>query len=328
MLDGEPVRNFGIVASFLGGEQAFHTKDGRFVFTTGNRFSDFEIVGHGFVSHTIPNSVLIDGKRVEVGDIVVTHGATITGHVRDHAGTAIVGARVTLDPGRAHPEPTELRALAVGVITTTTDVDGAFTIAGAAAPFLSPGHARIVAANDFLASWPVEVQYRDQSVDLEVLPAGGVSAAIPEQTVLRIMPVSGGWFADAFASGREPVRVDNLPEGDYRVSVSDLGAGTIADKLVSVAAGVVTQVDFAIASSVATVEIHAAGPPCTTISLRPSAISPPATIMQCVSGTARFEAVSPGIYRACVTFARGEPQCSPVIVRHNAGPLQHVELQQ
>ncbi len=191
MLDGEPVRDFGIVTGFLGGERAFHTKDGRFVFAATSRFADFEIVGHGFAPYTILNSQLVEGKTVDLGDIAVSRGLTITGHARDRDRTPLVGAQVTLYRGSRRLETTELGALARGTITTTTDAHGAFTISGIAVPSLGADRAELVATTFHLGSLPVEVQYRDQTVDLELSPVGGISTALPRQTVLRVSRVTG-----------------------------------------------------------------------------------------------------------------------------------------
>ncbi len=122
-----------------------------------------------------------------------------------------------------------------------------------------------------------------------------------------------------FASGVDPVLVDHLPEGDYRVSVSDLGGQRIADQVVSVTAGAVTDIAFAITSVPVAVELRTWSVPCRKMSLDGIAA-------QCLGRTARFGAVLPGTYQVCVTYSAGEPVCSTVTVRHNVGPLQRFEV--
>jgi hypothetical protein len=230
LVGGKPVPYFGVILStnFMSSLQskpfAIHTRDGRFVVNGAPARSwDIIIVAPHVGTFIAPGHEVTDGAVLDLGDIVMTRGPTIAGHVTDPAGRPIADAKVRITTSRLYPPTDELTEMSLGNFETRSDTLGAYRIDGASWSDLAHSSASIVATSGALrASEELPVPYANATIDLVVRDAGAIDGVVDLEVhrgdVVAARPVSGtgrARYADVGPDRR--VRFDDLLAGEYEL---------------------------------------------------------------------------------------------------------------
>jgi hypothetical protein len=260
LLDGEPVREFAIAltidAGFVGvyePPRVFRSRDGRFKVPLGAKGPrDVVIVGRGFARQIILRSEIEERKTTDLGDVVVSHGDTIQGVVRDEKGLPLPNARVAVltTPTMLSEEPKdEMRQLTIGNVLVTSDGRGTYFLEGVASNLRRDlGRPEVRAWTSDRASLPVQMPYGNATIDFNVAPAGSieVTATGPSGSFVSVQPAGDSkTFLQPRRgdSGRgSTTTFDQVPAGEYDVSLLSPKGQLIARQRISVAGGTVTAV--------------------------------------------------------------------------------------
>lgn len=250
MFNGAPMPHYGVVLGApdfwrLGASpRGFRSADGRFTLKNVEPGPwELQILGPGTALRRVENLTLRAGQVLDVGDIVMSRGQRISGHVFDSAGRPIAGALVEVDGGAVYGQNTELQRWFEGKYNTVTDSNGAYLLDGIA-PVQVRHMARRIAASHvkFGASQVHELPAGDATVDFTLSAVGAVDGVID------------GYRGFVFIEARrthdpEPLRshttsasqvgtfsLENLPVGEYELLPEGDPGATISSARVIVQA--------------------------------------------------------------------------------------------
>ena len=235
MLDGKPQTYFGLR---LVGER--ESPSGRMpigVRDEGGRFEvrhvhpgtwRIAIIAPGTRLVTSSEFTVTKDEAVDLGDIALTRGHGLSGHVRDHTGAPVAGARVCI--GRMFSSSTDrshLDRLFLGVYETRSDDAGAYSFDGIdvyrdperVTEFIWAAH---VAAG---ASVIQEVPKTDATMDFVLLGAGRIEGAVRNMRggrghLLAVRPDEPPWARHAHCDKEGRFAFEDLPPGDYVVKLN------------------------------------------------------------------------------------------------------------
>jgi len=200
------------------------------------------------------------GTLVEGVDLVLTHGASVTGIVRDPAGTPLGGAKVIClsaaeASGFGDMMSQLMPALFAGSTGVVTGADGTYEIAN-----LEPGEYQIRATHSaFARSEAVTISLRPEE-EADAPPISLLPGGIIEGIVLRAGEPVPGIMIQAFSEGSlkqgmtdaaGAYRFDNLPEGEFSLIFMNLagmmrpgGGSSIRSRTVQVVPGETVRADL------------------------------------------------------------------------------------
>ena len=257
LFDGAPMQHFGVLLTtcpqfpWIGRPLGVHDADGCFVLdgvTAGNW--GIVVAGPGTAMHTISRVTVEEGGAVDVGEIHLTRGQRIAGYVRDPAGIAVAGARVTIGRRDGNDDGDPLQQWFSCDFETVTDAHGAFAFNGITSVRAPNARPTPIAAShpDLGVSVALPVPAGDAIVDLTLVETGTIEGVV-EGFSGRFAMINAhrrGEPADLrgaklSASGR--FVIDRVPPGDYSIAMmSTPGQPTAAPVKVSVAASQRTSV--------------------------------------------------------------------------------------
>lgn len=323
MLEGAAVPYYGVLLTespqfpFIGDPRGVRSADGRFTLRNVQPGTwGLVVMGPGTDRKTLDTIKIAEGKVTDVGDIVLTRGLRIKGTVRDSSGAAIAGAAVTI--GRSSDEPTVLQKWFHASYQTTTDATGAFVFDGIVPSVAPKGRpSQIVASHPSVgSSRPRPVPERDATVDLVLVPTGGIDGTV-EGVTGRASPVFARGTTNRVDAGSAEVdatgafHFDALPPGDYTLSMIPLpGASVPPPVKIIVVANQRAVAKLVMPGNTVRVILKAAGGSCDMIMLRPPGDLEASNLAACAEGTATYDGVAPGSYEACSK----EGTCTPITV--------------
>jgi len=330
LLDGAPVSDYAI-AIVPPNDRDLSPPAGRSLHTTNGRFTLDDLpVGSWRVAVAAPGSdvVLTDvkeiasNKAVDVGDIALTRGRRITGHVRDAAGAPIAGARVTLNNGMS-PWNTAMEQRFQGNAETVTDASGAFAFDGISR--------RLQYALSASAHHP---QYRSgeqrnfdgDTIDFVLAASGGIDGIVDGFVGDQTFFVA---YADGASSSSVEVnrigefRFDNLAPGMYTVRESmNSSHRRIKPTTVKVEAGHRTKMRAPLDMATVEVRVRITSPDCRgqiSLAQLDDTTSGAAGTIAC-KGTSTLPYVAPGKYTAC----DWDRHCATITI--GSAPVQTIEI--
>lgn len=260
LLDGKPVREFAITltadAGFVGvyePPRVITSKDGRFkVPLSGKGPRDIVIAGRGFARQIILRSEIEERNETDLGDVVVSRGDTIQGVVRDEKGLPLPNARVAVltTPTMLSEEPKdEMRQLTIGNVLVTSDARGNYLLEGVASNLRRGlAYPEVRAWTSDRASLPVRMPYGNATIDFNVAPLGTIeiTATGPSGSFVWVQPAGDSktfLHPRRGDSGRGGTTTfEQVPAGEYDVSLVSPKGQLIARQRISVAGGTVTAV--------------------------------------------------------------------------------------
>jgi hypothetical protein len=186
LLDGKPVRHFGIVTvkeasyNWWGGAVAMpvRSRDGRFFIRGTPGTYDVVIAGPGFTRKLISNQQLAIGRTTQLGDIAVRRGFTVSGTITDAHGP-VTDATVAIQQTHGAPIDGSLTAHAFGNLRGKSDGAGRFSIPDVTA--IEAGSVWISARKSGVGatySESVGVQNGNVAINLRVHPAGWIEGTV------------------------------------------------------------------------------------------------------------------------------------------------------
>lgn len=307
VLDGEPVDYFGLMVtddprpwSGYWSPDVVRAPDGRFsvAHLPPGQWS-IAIVGPIFQRMIIDLDVP-EGRTLDLGDIAVERGRSISGRVRDERGAPVAGALVTVSTEREPNRDGLLGPATIGMRTARSDADGNYRVDG-----IDPGgdDLRIGAtAHDGIAA-AVPVESAATTIDLTVQRTGAITGEVPnERGQSQVVATStGGAVYRASTDPDHEFVLDPLPPGDYRVELR--GDTVTAPVEVTVTAGVAAHVRLDPPAPVhLTVRVDPAED-CHQVRIEPAessdGVRPILALLDCHDGIAEHPAIAPGRYRAC-----------------------------
>jgi hypothetical protein len=315
VLDGQPVDYFGVVV----------TPDPERVRTTpeptrspDGRFTQSELrpgtmavvlVGPSFARKVIENVVVTAGKQTDLGEIAVTAGTSLHGHVVDGSGQPVADAVVVVRTGDRIENDISLDSEVAGGRGTRTDASGHFEISGltddlsglqiqASDPERGLALPRELTAADL-----------DHEISLVIAATGSLAGEIvdnPPDLNYFVKVTSTDGRAYSVFSGGGDFAIDQLPPGDYLASLDqDLVLPLVAFHIV---AGQTTTISFTHPPTLITVNITIVGDRCTgVVFAAPDAVdvvrggkAPWIAMASCTDPQhAMLEHVAPGRYQLC-----------------------------
>jgi len=205
---------------------------------------------------TIVDDIPVDDRKlIDLGDIAMERGQRIRGHVRDAQGNAVAGARVEIGRGSDwHANTSRLRQWFEGTYEATTEVDGSYAFDGIGQPEFFRVRPLIFAVHDSIGASPVQsLPEGDVTIDFVLLGSGTIDGFVDGAQNRHC-------FVDAIAPG-EPrrarwtrvragsFRFDNVPSGEYVISLSGMGDEPAVTEKAVVLAGQPTKVKLVMTSS-------------------------------------------------------------------------------
>ncbi len=328
LLDGSPVTSYGLLLtdhpefSSNGAPSGIHAADGRFTLRgiQSGRWG-IVLIAPGTARKTIDDIKIEQGKTTDLGNIALSHGQRISGHVRDSAGSLVAGATVTFGLMVSGLDAGPLERSFRGQFQTTTNEAGGYAFDGIA-PLGNPRADQISAAHpDRGASPPSSVPVGDGVVDLVLAATGGIDGTV-EGSAESLGIVNASTTSDR--GGRLTARVDRsgafhfdgLPAGDYTLSMFPLPGRTgPAPASVTVVANQRAKAKLVVPNGNVTLIVKISGGTCTGVMLMPPGDGPfrwgdYRGFASCSGDTAEFDGVEPGSYRVCA----GAVNCTPVTV--------------
>jgi hypothetical protein len=328
LLDGKPVTDYALALAPARDEdtlamegRTLHASDGKFTVrevTPG----DWRVViaAEGCdVAFTEPKQVA-PGKSIDVGDIVLTRGRRVTGHVRDANGEPVAGARVILnyEPDR-WDSPLQVRFEAKA--ETVSDASGAFVFDGISR---RTQHSRMAVRAKHPVHGFVTKDLEGDSIDLAFGPAmGGIDGVIENFVGDETFFAAGDQTAAVNRAGE--FHFDGLPAGTYRIAESmESHHRRIKPVTVIVEAGRRTKVRVHVDMQTVALRVRVVGD-CDEVvrfTTQDQSSSGVAGELTCEKRIATLPFVAPGTYRACDWKTR----CATIVVPPS--PLvQSIELQ-
>jgi hypothetical protein len=320
--DGKPVSYFGVAVSrnfampCCDHPLAVADQDGRFTIADLEPGTwDIMIVGPGFGRRLIAGRELRAGETVDLGEITVDRGHTMTGHVRDANGSPVARAKVTITSSARLTDEDQLTAIVRGNFTTTTDDRGGFRFDGLNLWSLTGSPARLEAIVERRAASNQQlVPNADATIDLVVLPTGGIDGVVevPTDGHVYARPMSSRDLGPFVPVTDGKFRVDNLLPGTYQLELTSVdGVASLPSVRTTVVAQQRAQVTIAGPTNPITIHINPANP-CKRVELR-RRVRPrwePAVARQtCKPTGADIIGVEPGDYEVC-----DDVDCRPITV--------------
>jgi protocatechuate 3,4-dioxygenase beta subunit len=261
VLEGSPLPYVGVSLTetgvFGGSPVGLETSDGHFT------LRDVEpgtwrvaLRGAGTRIKIVDGISIARDATVSLGELVLERGQRIAGVVRDASGAPVAGARVhvghwTRIPGHDRPRVEQEHH---GSYRTTSDADGAYLFDGIDAHAAPHSRPHIWASHTKAASTIRALSPTDDTIDLMVVATGHVDGVIADMRGGR--PAVKAIRADeplaarmAFPDKTGAFQFDELPVGDYVISVD---VGTLEQELsrsVTVIAGQTSTVKLAMETS-------------------------------------------------------------------------------
>ncbi len=225
LLDGKPVRFYGVSMTpnaslpLLESAQVVRSHHGKFVLSVSEeRTVDIVLAGPGIARKVLLGQHLTPCTG-SLGDVHVARGREITGRVVDAKGQPVAAADVVIrNNGVSLEGPDSLTEIANGIIRTTSNSDGKYSLRG-----ISPGGGQILVERGDFSSGDLTVS-EEKSVDVVLYPVGSAHGTIsfwesslvgssiiaqsvsnPKMTVMATVDETGKFF------------FDKLPEGTYQV---------------------------------------------------------------------------------------------------------------
>jgi protocatechuate 3,4-dioxygenase beta subunit len=308
ILDGKPVRSFGLVVSGHPEHTLFDSP--RLVRDETGRFAQPDIgpgtwgiviVGPGFTRKVVEGIQLAAGGKVDVGDIVVERGRSISGQVRDQRGAPVAGAMVGVYDHKSFSSVSEsMNERMQGNLFAHTDTAGRYRIDG-----INPAATgqRIEATHALGVSVERELAADETTVDLVVSATGDIAGSIidmnPRQghaIAKSVDDTRGATFrADIDAAGF--FTFDRMPPGEYSVRI--LGRNTLGRQRATVVAGQRATLTFAMPKHPVTAVFDVTGG-CRMVSV--SSGDDSRSTESCEQDRATLPGLAPGRYKACVDF--------------------------
>jgi hypothetical protein len=333
VMNGRPIDYFGLTlideTTRRGELEPIRDHDGRFTKAKlGQQLFSVSISGPGFEPERIEHVRVKPGDQLDLGDIAVTPGRVLRGHVVDRSGAPIADAAVIARPDAAIDAAVTLANDRERRPGTRTDSTGRFELAGL--PENISGY-QIQASTPGALAPPRELSSDDLDRDIElVLDASGSIAG-------RLVDESGrpshGATSVTLTTTAAPVReyvasvgedaafsLAPLPVGDYLASLPRINAAPIA---VHIGAGAVTTVALTVPSQRVGVDVEVVNATCTTIEvsspLAEDSASRPIVSASCADGHHAAFDLAPGEYKLCAGAA-----C--VVTELAAGPRSQVTI--
>ncbi len=317
LLDGQPVDYFGIVIAEepknRGTPELQRSPDGRFTHSDlrpGNMA--VVIVGPSFERKVIDDVVVTAGQQTDLGDIAVTRGASLHGHVVDASGMPIADAVVVVQGGPRLENDISLRNQIDDTRGTRSDASGHFEVAGLPADL---AELQIQASDPERGlALPRELTAADLDHDIELVIAatGSLAGTIVNNPAelnyfVKVTSRADSRSYSAF-SGDGDFTIDQLPPGEYLASLdSDLVLPPAAFRII---AGQTTNISFTHPATLITVNITTVGYTCTGVVFAAPAAGDVLTaadrhwiaLASCLDPQhAALEHVAPGRYQLCNT---------------------------
>jgi protocatechuate 3,4-dioxygenase beta subunit len=335
LLDGAPMPYFGTMLTEnperpLGIPNGVASADGRFK-VRGIQPGKWGLVlvGPGTARKTIKDIDIEEGKTVDLGDLVMSHGLRINGHVQDSTGAAVPGAIVTIGGNMPDFGFEPLQRLFRGFFQTTTDDAGGFVFDGVA-----PLGGSLISAThpDRGSSLPSITPDNDATIDLVLVASGGIDGVVEgfkgvsgAVIARRTDDVRNTHFALVDSTGH--FHFDGLPSGDYTLEMMPMpGEMMPTPVIVSVVANLRANAKLAMPKATVMLSVTVSGRACSLVMLAAPGEGAPklsvvSTMALCTNSTAVFDHVQPGSYRACTD----ETHCVPVTVA-TAPDQQAIEI--
>lgn len=313
MLEGKPVPYFGVIfsANYMTKAQTapyvVHAPDGRFsLHEVPARDWDILVVAPRYGTLIAPGHEVTRGGVLDLGDLVMKRGHTITGRVIDLEGRPVTDARVRIVTSDLSPSIDAITDISLGNFETRSDVRGAYRFDGVSISELAHASSTIVATHGTLrTSSREQLANGDARIDLVLADAGALDGVID-------FPVEPGTTVTT-RSGRERVRYaevgadrrfrfDNLPVGDYRVSLIPGDRAVPLPAFVAVTAGKRSSLAIAAPARSVNVTVEITGHAGQLVRLTPSdqLEQDPVAMLMCTESGVEIAGVSPGRYEVCV----------------------------
>jgi len=233
LFEGAPLTYFGLGLwkpdSIGPGIIAIESTDGRFSLPKVGRGSwQLAIMGLETTMHMHPLTV-DNGQHIDIGDVELARGRTLTGRVRDPNGEPVVGARVSLGyrlPQDHKSSPLEDATLH-GHYETTTENDGTYRFGGVHQDKRFSRSPQVWATHRGMASLIRELG-ENATLDFILLESGRIAGTVKMKNAAHvplIHAVRGDEAKDARYAAADfhehTFQFDDVPLGSYIVSLGD-----------------------------------------------------------------------------------------------------------
>ncbi len=230
VLDGVPVDFFGAVATTRMDDALVpapqSSPDGRFVLDNVEYGSvSVVLVGPSFQRRVIEGVVVATSGPTELGDLAVTGGRTVRGHVVDASGAPVANASVVVQQGQSLATVVSLRDQATGSRGTRSDASGRFVVVGL--PDEVDLEIQAQQPDHGLAQpRPLTAADLDRDLELVLVATGSVSGTAiddpssTEWATVRVTSMLDGRSYTVHAPDDE-FAIDQLSPGDYVASLDD-----------------------------------------------------------------------------------------------------------
>ncbi|MEJ7596379.1 MAG: carboxypeptidase-like regulatory domain-containing protein [Kofleriaceae bacterium] len=323
MLAGQPVPYFGFLLApepdaSHGDPVAVRSRDGRFRQRhVGPGTWSVVIVGPGFERRAINGIRVAPGQHLELGDILVSRGRTVTGQVTDSRGAVIGGASVRMYRHRLDDEG-GLAGLGSESWIVRTDAGGHYRIEGV--PVDVSG--MMIDARHDRRGIALERPLGDTDRhDLVLIATGSIDGTIANlrrgirSVTARNLAEGTSWDARVDAGGS--FHLEHLPPGDYQIRVDNTPVPPVG---ATVVAGRRSALAIDLPAVAITVAIQVRGG-CSYLSLtsHASRFSEQLAFESCRNDEpVEIDGLAPGAYELCIETTR----CSQLVV----SPSPHRQL--
>ncbi len=235
-------------------------------------------------------------------------GHAIAGRVIDLDGRPVTGATVRIVTSDSYPPIDEITDISLGNFVTRSDVHGAYRFDGVSISELAHFSSSIIATyGDLRTSSGQRVPRADARSDFVLEDAGATDGAVhfpvePGSTATARSGQERAHYADVGADRR--FRFDNLPVGEYRISLVPGDKAVPMPTSVAVTAGTRSSLAIAAPAKTVNVTLHIAGRVGELVTLTPSdqplLDREPVAMLRCTEAGAEVAGVTPARYNACV----------------------------
>lgn len=226
LLDGRPVEHYGVIvsASYVMWIQTnpveIRSRDGRFILdglSSGSR--DIIVVAPQLGVRYVLGKEIVEGSVLNLGDLALRRGPTISGRVTDLDGRPIANASVRIVTS-SHEVADELTEISRGNFSARTGRDGRYRIEGATLYELAHFSSRMFATSGTsLVSEAVFAPTTSSTIDFVLQPAGTIDGVVGPlvlrgETVMAI-PRGNGTLRYADVGEDRRFHFDTLVPGVY-----------------------------------------------------------------------------------------------------------------
>jgi hypothetical protein len=224
--------------------------DGRFTLGVNPGTWQLKLLGPGTGLHVKQKVCVKRGQVLDLGDIRVERGQCIAGHVRDANGTLVANARVRIGSGiDLHQHEPDSKRWFEGEFETTTSELGAYVFDGIAPRGWAHAWPRLIAAtHPFVGASLVQLlPQEDCTLDFVLLGVGTIEGIVEgvagRNRFVELLhasePAHARWMGT-----RGEFRFDDVPAGDYELSLRNGNEPPIALANVTVTAGQCTKANL------------------------------------------------------------------------------------